>query len=67
MNKSYMFNVVPRLSNKVVEVVPSMPSMVPAGSYSGLDGIVEDEPPAAATGRVNAFFEACSKIKVAEG
>ena len=33
MNKSYMFNVVPRLSNKVVEVVPSMPSMVPAGSY----------------------------------
>ena len=67
MNKSYMFNVVPRLSNKVVEVVPSMPSIVPAGSYSGLDGIVEDEPPAAATGRVNAFFEACSKIKVAEG
>ena len=62
-----MFNVVPRLSNKVVEVVPSMPSMGPAGSYSGLDGIVEDEPPAAATGRVNAFFEACSKIKVAEG
>ena len=34
MNKSYMFNVVPRLSNKVVEVVPSMPSMGPAGSYT---------------------------------
>ena len=34
MNKSYMFDVVPSLSNKVVEVVPSMPSMVPAGSYT---------------------------------
>ena len=29
-----MFDVVPSLSNKVVEVVPSMPSMVPAGSYT---------------------------------
>ena len=67
MNKSYVSNVVSRYSNKVIKDVSSILPQVPASSYSGLDGIVEDEPPTAASGRVSAFFEACSKIKAAEG
>ncbi len=67
MNKLFMTNVVPYCSNKVVDGVSSILPKGPASSYSGLDGIVEDEPPTAATGRVNAFFEACSKIKAAKG
>ncbi len=67
MNKLYVSNVVSRYSNKVVKDVSSILPKGPASSYSGLDGIVEDEPPTAASGRVNAFFEACSKIKAAEG
>ena len=67
MNKSYVSNVVSRYSNKVIKDVSSILPKGPASSYSGLDGIVEDEPPTAAAGRVSAFFEACSKIKAAEG
>ncbi len=67
MNKLFVSNVVPRCSNKVVKVVSSIIPKGPASSYSGLDGIVEDETPTAATGRVNAFFDACSKINAAEG
>ena len=67
MNKVYVSNVVSRYSNKVVKDVSSILPKGQTSSFSGLDGIVEDEPPAAATGRVNAFFEACSQIKVSEG
>ena len=67
MNKLYMSHVVPRYSRKIVEIVPSIIPQVQTSSYSGRDLIVEDELPTEATGRVNAFFEACSKIKATEG